>query len=107
MSNRRFEMNEYRQIIDRMRLGDTDRTFARTGLKGRKKAAQVREIALARGWLSTEKPIPDETELAGVFPRNEEESATGSMVLPYAREVITWHQEGIRGTTIHDVLVRK
>jgi DNA replication protein DnaC len=53
MSNRRFEMHEYRQIIARMRLGDTDRAIARTGLMGRKKAARIREIALAHGWLNT------------------------------------------------------
>ena len=106
MSNRRFEMHEYRQIIARMRLGDTDRAIARTGLMGRKKAARIREIALAHGWLNTAKPIPDEAELAGVIPRNGEEPS-GSLVLPFAQEVTTWHQEGIRGTTIHDALVRK
>lgn len=102
MSNRRFAMQEYRQIIARMRLGDTDRAIARTGLMGRKKAARIREIALARGWLSTEKSLPDESELASVFPRNAEDPSSGSLVLPYAQEVNAWHQEGIRGTTIHD-----
>lgn len=106
MSNRRFEMHEYRQIIARMRLGDTDRAIARTGLMGRKKAARIREIALSHDWLNTARPIPDEAELAGVIPRNGEEPS-GSLVLPFAREVTTWREEGIRGTTIHDALVRK
>ena len=34
MSNRRFEMFEYRQVLTRMRLGDTDRAIARVGLMG-------------------------------------------------------------------------
>jgi transposase len=106
MSNRRFEMHEYRQIIARMRLGDTDRAIARTGLMGRKKAARIREIALSHDWLNTARPIPDEAELAGVIPRNGEEPS-GSLILPFAQEVTTWHQEGIRGTTIQDALVRK
>ena len=77
MSNRRFEMHEYRQIIAR-----TDRAIARTGLMGRKKAALVREIALTRGWLSTEKSFPDEADLSSVFPLNTEEPSPGSLVVP-------------------------
>ena len=33
MSNRRFEMHQYRQILARMRMGDTDRSISRAGLK--------------------------------------------------------------------------
>jgi len=29
MSNRRFEMYQYRQVIHRMRMGESDRTIAR------------------------------------------------------------------------------
>ena len=38
MANRRFEMYQYRQVLTRMRLGDSDRAIARTGLMGREKA---------------------------------------------------------------------
>ena len=38
-------MFEYRQVLTRMRLGDTDRAIARTGLMGRRKAAQLRLTA--------------------------------------------------------------
>ena len=44
MSNRRFEMYEYRQVIHRMRMGESDRTIARTGLMGRIKCGQIRAI---------------------------------------------------------------
>jgi len=40
MTNRRFEMYEYRQVIVRMRLGESDRAIAQTGLMGRKKSNQ-------------------------------------------------------------------
>ena len=52
MSNRRFEMYQHRQVIVRMRLGESDRTIARAGLMGRRKAADLREIAHEQGWLS-------------------------------------------------------
>ena len=35
MSNRRIEMYQYRQVIVRMRQGESDRAIARTGLFSR------------------------------------------------------------------------
>ena len=37
MSNRRFEMHEYRPVIHRMRLGESDRAIAKAGRMGRLK----------------------------------------------------------------------
>ncbi len=51
MANRRFEMHQYRHILVRMRLGETDRQIARAGLMGRRKAAAVRQRAQQQGWL--------------------------------------------------------
>lgn len=45
MSNRRFEMYDYRQIIHRIRMGQTDRKIARTKIIGRTKCGQIRAIA--------------------------------------------------------------
>jgi hypothetical protein len=78
MSNRRFEMHPYRQIIARMRLGETDRSIARAGLMGRKKAGRIRDIAEARGWLNKETPLPEEAVLANAFLRKPVEPGQGS-----------------------------
>ena len=51
MANRRFEMHQYRNIIVRMRLGESDRALAKAVLVGRKKARQIRGIAEQQGWL--------------------------------------------------------
>ncbi len=51
MSNRRFEMYEYRQVIFRMRLGESDRAIAKAGLMDRAKAAELRKFAREHGWL--------------------------------------------------------
>ncbi len=63
MSNRRFEMYEYRQVIYRMRLGESNRTIAKAGLIGRKKAAELRRIAQAQGWLN-KGPLPEDSFLS-------------------------------------------
>ena len=51
MAKRRFEMYHYRQALVRMRLGDSDRQIAKSGLMGRRVSAAVRGEAAARGWL--------------------------------------------------------
>ena len=52
MTNRRFELFEYRQVLVRMRQGDSDRDIGRSGLMGRKKLTAVRRMADERGWLN-------------------------------------------------------
>ena len=32
MANRRFEMHQYRQVVFRMRMGESDRSIAKSGL---------------------------------------------------------------------------
>jgi len=67
MSKRTFEMYQYRQILVRLRQGDTDRQIARSRLMGRRKFAGVRALAAAQGWLAPETPLPTDAELAAVL----------------------------------------
>ena len=106
MAKRRFEMYEYRQVLVRMRLGDSDREIARSGLMGRAKSAALRATAKAQGWLAPEHPLPDDATLAGVLVAPTREAGPASSVEPYRAQVLAWHEAGIQGTTIHDALVR-
>ena len=67
MANRRFEMHEIRQVLVRMRMGESNRAIARTGLIGRNKVGIIRELAVSQGWLDPERSLPDELELATHF----------------------------------------
>jgi transposase len=107
MSKRRFEMFHYRQVLVRMRQGDSDRDIARSKTMGRKKLAQIRCVAAARGWLAPEAPLPDDASLAALFVRKEAlPSSCVSTLEPWRDQITAWHQEGIQGTTIHAALVR-
>ena len=106
MTNRRFEMYLYRQILVRMRQGDSDREIARSGIMGRKKVAQVREVAAARGWLTPDAPLPDDAVLSAQFARHEVLPASCISTLePWREQISQWHGQGIQGTTIHAALV--
>lgn len=107
MANRRFDMYQYRQVLARMRRGDSDRDIARSKAMGRKKIAQVREIASERGWLAADSPIPDEQVLASVLGRREALPASCISTLePWREQIARWRAAGIQGTTIHATLVR-
>ncbi|MBC8247806.1 MAG: IS21 family transposase [Deltaproteobacteria bacterium] len=99
-------MYEYRQVIYRMRQGESDRGIAKAGLIGRRKAAELRQLAKERGWLD-KGPLPEDRELAEQLKTTPAVSASRSQVLPYADDVEKWFKNGIQGTTIHQALDRK
>ena len=107
MANRRFEMHEIRQVLVRMRLGDSDRIIAQTGLLGRKKAAAIRHIAQAHGWLNPAQLLPEDGVLAPVLKPPVSRPQMSSQVLPHQDAVTAWWKQGIAGTTIHQALQRK
>ena len=106
MANRRFEMYEYRQVLVRMRLGDSDREIARSGLMGRAKTAALRTTAGEHGWLDPDKPLPDDTVLAEVLAKPAKGGGPASSVEPFRAQILAWREAGIQGTTIYDALVR-
>lgn len=107
MANRRFDVYQYRQILVRMRQGDSDRDIGRSKTMGRKKIARVRQMAQERGWLDPDAPLPDDKTLAAVLARKEALPASCISTLEPWRELVTkWHAAGIQGTTIHATLRR-
>lgn len=103
MGNRRFEMHTYRQIIVRMRLGESDRQLAKAGLIGRNKASELRKTARLHGWLALDKPLPDDARLAEILSRPGAQSQASTLE-PFAELVEKWHLQGIAGTVIHRTL---
>jgi len=106
MANKRFEMYEYRNIVVRMRLGDSDRALSKAGLIGRPKAKTLRAVAAAQGWLDPATPLPDETVFAEVFGLSPTDKAAASCVEPYRSDVERWAEQDIQCRTIHQALVR-
>lgn len=107
MANRRFEMYEYRHVIHRMRMGESDRAIAKSGLMGRLKCAQVRAVAQGNGWLR-EVPLPDNDQLARVFESDKNPNPTRqSLSLAHEHQIKQWMAQGIWLTTIYRALVEQ
>ena len=107
MANRRFELFEYRQVLVRMRQGDSERDIARAGLMGRKKLTAVRRTAQELGWLDPGQPLPQDTVIAGQFGRTPHLPSTCVSTLePFREQISSWFDADVQGTTIHSALKR-
>ncbi len=100
-------MFQYRQVLARLRAGQTDRSIARAGLMGRVKVAAFRALAAAHGWLDLERELPDDAALAAALGAARRARSTISTAEPYRRTIERWLAEGISGTVIHAVLCRE
>jgi hypothetical protein len=107
MANRRFEMFEYRQVLVRMRLGDSERAPAKAGLIGRPKAKALRQLAESRGWLDVDQPLPDDAALSLALRQSPGRAAAQSSVEPYRERVSEWIKQGIQAKAIHQALLRR
>ena len=106
MGRRRIEMYQYREVVARIRAGDSDREIARSGLAGRDKAAMWRGIATAQGWLDLSVALPDEAALSKCIASHKRGRSTVSTAEPYRDQIIAWEDQGVQGITIHAALCR-
>jgi transposase len=99
-------MFEFRHILVRMRLGDSDRALAKAGLIGRPKAKALRTVAQERGWLDPARPLPEDAVLAQAVGPPRAAASAQSCVEPYRDAVTDWAEQGIQSKAIYQALVR-
>ncbi len=100
-------MHQIRQVLVRMRMGESNRAIAKAGLMGRTKASGLRDLAVTQGWLDLQRPLPDDATLAAHFQVQPQTISTASLITPYHEQVKAWMESGVQGTTIHRALVNK
>ena len=99
-------MYQYRQIIFRLRAGESVRGIAQSKLADRKKLRQIRDIARQQGWLNLELDLPTDEELSNCFKLEQKESNQSSAA-PYKAQIEIWVKQGIQASTIHAALQRQ
>lgn len=99
-------MFQYRQVLVRLRQGDSERDIARARLMGRHKARQLRAVALERGWLEVGAALPEDAEIAAALGAARRAASTVSSVEPYRAVVERWIAQGVSGVAIHAALKR-
>lgn len=99
-------MFQYRQVLVRMRRGETDREIARSKSMGRRKLAWLRELAEQRGWLEMDALLPEDDVLATIIGEPKRAGSTVSSLEPFRERIAQWVEQGVAGTAIHAALQR-
>ena len=100
-------MFHYRQVLVRLRAGDSVRELARSGLMGRDKLATLRSVAQQQGWLDPKAQVPDDQAIASAMGQGRRASSTVSSVEPHREVVKRWFEAGVQGRAIHGALKRE
>ena len=100
-------MYQYRQVLVRLRAGDSVREVARSGLMGRDKLGELRAVALQHGWLDAA-DVPDDAMIVAALGQGRKvASSTISSVEPHRALVKRWFDAGVQGRAIHAALKRE
>ena len=97
-------MYEIRQVIQRLRLGESIRQVAHCLHLGRATVASIHALAIEHHWLELLVQLPDEATLAAYFTPTRKSPQNVSSVEPYRDDVLKWHAQGINATTIRRAL---
>ncbi|MCW5260040.1 transposase [Verminephrobacter eiseniae] len=100
-------MFQYRQVLVRLRAGDSVREIARSGLMGRDKLGELRSAAEQHGWLAVDGELPGDEAIAGALGKSRRASSTVSSVEPHREVVARWLTAGVQGRAIHAALKRE
>jgi hypothetical protein len=100
-------MFQYRQVIVRLRQGDTDREIARSRLMGRRKVTALRRLATQLGWLSPDSLLPDDEAIAASVSPTRRAASTISTAEPFRAQVERWVAQDVGGIAIHAALKRE
>jgi len=97
-------MFEIRQIIQRLRCGESLRQVALSLHVGRAKVKLIHTIATSQHWLDPLVSIPDDCILAPFFALRRTAPQNSSSVEAYRNDILKWHAQGINATTIRRAL---
>jgi transposase len=100
-------MHQYRQVLVRMRHGDSERELARCRYMGRRKLAALRELAEQCGWLKPDAPLPDDAEIAAALGPPHKTRSTVSGLEVHRALIASWLEQSVPGTAILAALRRE
>ena len=70
MANRKIDMCEYKNVIQRLRISESDRQISRETKMGRHKVRAIRAAALKRGWLLSDAELPCDEAISELIKKS-------------------------------------
>jgi hypothetical protein len=100
-------MFQYRQVLVRLRAGDTVREIARSGLMGRDKLGELHAVAQSQGWLDSGSESPTTRPLPRRWGRPGAPAPPSPAPSRTARPSRPGCEAGVQGRAIHAALKRE
>jgi len=96
----RIHMNHLRELIYRLRAGESQRRIAKDLNMSRTTVSKYRKWAEEQGCLDATHPLPDDVTLAAAFGEPPQPSRATSSVEPYREVVQAWVEQGVEMVAI-------
>jgi transposase len=96
----RIHMNHLRELIYRLRAGESQRRIAKDLSMSRTTVSKYRRWAKAQGYLDAAHPLPDDATLAAAWGEPVQPLCVASSVEPYREIVQAWVEQGVEMTAI-------
>ena len=93
-------MNHLRELIYRLRAGESQRRIAKDLSMSRTTVSKYRTWAKSQGYLDTASPLPDDATLAAAWGEPTRPTRAESSVEPYREIVQAWVEKGVEMTAI-------
>jgi transposase len=91
----RIHMNHLRELIYRLRAGESQRRIAKDLSMSRTTVSKYRTWAEVHGYLDAAQPLPDDATLAAAWGEPAQPSYAASSVEPYREIVQAWVEQGV------------
>jgi transposase len=99
-------MVEIREILHRLRCGQSNRHIARECKTDRKIIRKIRKTAIQNQWLNSDLSMPCDEEIAKVWnPKTKNQKL--HLLDPYIDDLKQWHEQGYSAVVIHQLIKDK
>jgi transposase len=112
MANRRIEVHQYREVLYRIRQGETLRAVDRAKLMNRRKSKRLVEMVEPLGWLDPSVELPDNATIAKALREHREQAQVGpvgrrmSLGPEHQGLIEQWVAHDVSAVVIHKSLVK-
>jgi transposase len=106
MKGKEKSMIEIRNIIQRLRSGQSKRQIHRDLRIHRSIIRELNGLAISRGWLCPDLPMPSDEEIASAWNTNRKTAQVHPLDL-YKEQIEQWHKQGYTSVVIHRLLQDK
>jgi transposase len=105
MQGKETNMDEVRNIIHRLRMGESKRQIHRTLGVHRSIIRQIYDLSARQGWLDKERMIPTHEEIAGFWHARIKNQSHPLDI--FKDQIAHWVKEGLSSIVIHQLLKEK